>query len=436
MTAPARRELVEALRRRYAAATREAKVSILSEFTSVSGLHRKSAIRVLNAVAEPEAPLKRAGRPRLYDQAVQQGLVTLWEASDRVCGKRLKALLPVLLAALEKHGHMAVDPTVKASLLALSAATMDRLLAPTRAVASGRRKRRAPSQLHRKMPVRTFAEWGGARIGEMEMDLVAHCGPMNAGSYVSSLVMTDVVSGWTECAPVVVRSRELIVDTVERLRQALPFPLLSLDTDNGVEFVNEVLVEYCAKHGLGLTRSRPYLKNDQAWIEQKNGSVVRRMVGYAPQEIRLFQATIEQNLRLVRPDATAAELRQALDMAGALTQVEALPGAMQYRVGPSGKELSSSLRQKLSLARVYLSRAPIMLFDELGTGLDPQGVAQLEKTLAFLKGKATVIFISHQPELIQLADTLLVFDKGYLKAAGAPSALLKPRSAPVPGEAK
>ena len=189
MTAPARRELVVALRQRYAAATREEKVSILSEFTSVSGLHRKSGIRVLNVKAEPEPPIKRAGRPRLYDQAVQQGLVTLWEAADRVCGKRLKALLPVLLAALEKHGHMAVDPAVKTSLLALSAATMDRLLAPTRAVACGRRKRRAPSQLRRKMPLRTFAEWGGARIGEMEMDLVAHCGTMNAGSYVSSLVV-------------------------------------------------------------------------------------------------------------------------------------------------------------------------------------------------------------------------------------------------------
>lgn len=160
------------------------------------------------------------------------------------------------------------------------------------------------------------------------------------------------------------------------------------------------------------------------------------MVGYTPQEIRLFQTTIEQNLRLARPDASSVELRQALEMAGALAQVEALPGAMQYMVGPNGKELSSSLRQKLSLARAYLSRAPIMLFDELGAGLDPQGVAQLEKTLAFLKGKATVIFISHQPELIHLADTLLVFDKGYLKAAGAPSALLKPRSAPVSGEAK
>lgn len=149
-------------------------------------------------------------------------MVTLWEASDRVCSKRLKALLPVLVVALEKHRHLALDPNIRTQLLALSAATMDRLLAPTRLVACGRRKRRAPSQLRRKMPLRTFAEWGGARIGEMEMDLVAQCGTMNAGSYVSSLVRTDVVSGWTECAPVVVRSRELIVDTVERLRQALP----------------------------------------------------------------------------------------------------------------------------------------------------------------------------------------------------------------------
>lgn len=281
MTAPARRELVEALRQRYAAATRDEKVRILSEFTSVSGLHRKSAIRVLNAEAEAEAPLMRAGRPRIYDQAVQQVLVTLWEASDRICGKRLKALIPILLGALEKHGHMALDSAVRTSLLGLSAATMDRLLAPTRAVATGRRKRRAPSQLRRKMPLRTFADWGEARIGEMEMDLVTHSGPVPAGSFVSSLVMTDVISGWTECAPLVVRSRELVVETVERLRQALPFPLLALDTDNGSEFVNEVLVDYCAKHGIGLTRSRPYLKNDQAWIEQKNGAVVRRMVGYA-----------------------------------------------------------------------------------------------------------------------------------------------------------
>jgi len=281
MTAPARRELVEALRQRYAAATREEKVRMISEFTSVSGLHRKSAIRVLNAQAEATAPRARRGRPRLYEQAVQQALVTLWEASDRICGKRLKALLPVLLAAFEKHGHMSLDTKVRIDVLALSAATIDRLLAPTRAVACGPRKRRTPSRPRRKMPRRTFAEWGGARIGEMEMDLVAHGGAVNAGSYVSSLVLTGVVSGWTECAPLVVKSRELVVETIERVRLALPFPLVSLDTDNGTEFVNEVLVDCCAKHGIGLTRSRAYLKNDQAWIEQKNSAVVRRMAGYA-----------------------------------------------------------------------------------------------------------------------------------------------------------
>ena len=230
MTAPARRELVEALRQRYAAATREEKVRMISEFASVSGLHRKSAIRVLNAQAEGTAPLARRGRPRLYEQAVEQALATLWEASDRICGKRLKALLPVLLAAFEKHGHMSLDPKVRTDLLALSAATIDRLLAPTRAVACGPRKRRTPSRPRRKMPLRTFAEWGGARIGEMEMDLVAHCGAMNAGSYVSSLVLTDVVSGWTECAPLVVKSRELVVETIERVRLTLPFPLSSRRT--------------------------------------------------------------------------------------------------------------------------------------------------------------------------------------------------------------
>ena len=279
MTAPARRELVEALRQRYAAATREEKSRILSEFATVSGLHRKSAIRVLNAEAEL-VPAKRRGRPRVYDLAVEQALIVMWEASDRICGKRLKALLPVLAEAMEKHGHLSIDAAVKKQLLELSAATIDRLLAPTRKVAGPNRARRRPSRPKSKMPVRTFADWSDARVGEMEMDTVAHCGAANSGSYVSSLVLTDVVSGWTECAPVVVRSRELIVETVERLRQALPFALVSLDTDNGSEFVNEVLVEYCAKRGIALTRSRPYLKNDQAWIEQKNNTVVRRMVGY------------------------------------------------------------------------------------------------------------------------------------------------------------
>ena len=366
MTAPARRELVEALRQRYAAATREEKVRMISEFTSVSGLHRKSAIRVLNAQAEPAAPLPRRGRPRLYQQAVQQALVTLWEASDRICGKRLKPLLPVLLAAFEKHGHMSVDPKVKTDLLALSAATIDRLLAPTRAVACGPRKRRAPSRPRQKMPLRTFAEWGGARIGEMEMDLVAHCGAMNAGSYVSSLVLTDVVSGWTECAPVVVKSRELIVETIERVRQTLPFPLVSLDTDNGTEFVNEVLVDYCAKRGIGLTRSRPYLKNDQAWIEQKNGAVVRRMVGYArlegitaAQALARLYSSVRLFVNFFQPSFKLADKRRE----GSRVIKRYLPPATPVARLLAAESISAEIKTRLN--DIAASLDPLRLLDEI-----------------------------------------------------------------------
>jgi integrase-like protein len=418
MTALARRELVEALRQRYAAATREEKVRILSEFALVSGLHRKSAIRVLNAEAEAEASTKRAGRPRIYDQAVQQALVTLWEASDRVCGKRLKALLPTLLQALERHGHMAVDPKVKAALLTLSAATMDRLLAPTRAVACSRRKPRAQSRPKRKMPLRTFADWGEARIGEMEIDLVTHCGPVSAGSYVSSLVMTDVVSGWTECAPVVVRSRELIVETLERVRQTLPFPLVSLDTDNGVEFVNEVLVDYCAKHGIGLTRSRPYLKNDQAWIEQKNGAVVRRMVGYARLEgiaagqglarlyasTRLFVNFFQPSFKLATKHREGSRIIKRylapMTPCARLLASEGIPAEIRTRL----KDLAESLD-------------PLRLLDEIRT---------MQHHLAALaKGERTHTPIARAADLTEFLGSLaLAWKAGEVR----PTHATKPRS--------
>jgi len=168
---------------------------------------------------------------------------------------------------------------------------------------------------------------------------------------------------------------------------------------------------------------------DNVDIRQLDPIELRRMVGYAPQDTQLFRATIAQNLRLARPDATDDEVYQALDMAGGLEQILALPRGIDYRVGDNTNELPSSLKQKLSLARAYLTRAPIMVFDEPGAGLDAEGDQKFIQTLKDLKGKATVLFISHRPSHIRLADTLLVFDKGYLRAAGPPEVLLKQPSA-------
>ena len=164
---------------------------------------------------------------------------------------------------------------------------------------------------------------------------------------------------------------------------------------------------------------------DNVDLRQLDPMELRRSIGYAPQDTQLFRATIAQNLRLARPDASDDEVYQALDMAGALEQIMALPRGIEYRVGDNTNELPSSLKQKLSLARAYLTRAPIMLFDEPGAGLDDYGDQKFMAALQALKGKATVLFISHRPSHIRMADTLLVLDKGYLRAAGPPDVLLK-----------
>src|SRR5664280_1948686 len=144
-----------------------------------------------------------------------------------------------------------------------------------------RRDRATTNRVRKMVAVRTFADWEEPlRPGFMEMDLVTHCGPRAEGSFVHSLVLTDVASGWTECVALPVREQALIVEAITGLRPKLPFPLLGLDTDNDSAFMNDTLLDYCQKQGIVLTRSRAYRKNDQAWVEQKNGAIVRKLIGY------------------------------------------------------------------------------------------------------------------------------------------------------------
>ena len=277
----ARDELVAAIAGRYAQGDRAERGRILDEFAAVTGFHRKHAMRLLRAGPVTRRCGPRPGR-RIYDDAVREALIVMWEASDRICGKRLRPLLPILVEAMERHGHLQLVPEVRTRLLAISAATIDRALRDIRQQAGTATRRRSPpsAAIRRSVPVRTFDGWNDPSPGFVEADLVAHSGPVARGSFVQTLVLTDIATGWTECAPLLVREQRLLTEVLGELRKLLPFPLLGLDTDNDSVFMNETVRDYCKQAGIEFTRCRPYRKNDQAWVEQKNGAVVRRTIGY------------------------------------------------------------------------------------------------------------------------------------------------------------
>lgn len=274
-----RAELLAILGERYRRCERTGKTRILDEFVAVSGYHRKHAMRLLRSGTTTEG--KTVRRHRIYDEAVRTALIVLWEASDRVCGKRLRPLVPLLLEAMERHGHLALDPAVRVSLASMSAATMDRALKDAKAgTCAARRPGVASTILRRGIPIRTFSDWNDPAPGHVEADLVSHSGPVAKGSFAWTFVLTDVATGWTECAPLLVREQTLLTAVLGEMRALMPFPLLGFDTDNDSAFINETVRDYCAASQIAFTRCRPYRKNDQAFVEQKNGAVVRRLVGY------------------------------------------------------------------------------------------------------------------------------------------------------------
>lgn len=208
-----RLELIQAVQERYQKATKEAKQAILDEFVAVTGYHRKHAIRLLSQPRPTKSKDRR--RKRVYEEAVERALIVLWEASDRLCGKRLRSLLPILIDAMARQGHLALDAEVQRLLLAGSAVTIDRLLKPTReATRSKPRRSRINTAVRNAIPVRTFADWKDAVPGYCEADFVAHCGGNMGGRFVHSFVFTDVASGWTECIPVLVREQSVVVEAI------------------------------------------------------------------------------------------------------------------------------------------------------------------------------------------------------------------------------
>lgn len=362
-----RQALIKSVGSRYRRVTRPEKKLILDEFVRITGYHRKHAIRLLRGGGgDPMTPVRRQ-KKRVYDEAVSQALIVLWEASDRICGKRLKPLLPLLVESLTQHGHLQLDEEVESKLLRMSASTIDRLLVPAKATGESRKKRNPPA-VRSQIPVRTFADWDDPAPGFMEVDLVAHCGGSMSGRFNHTLTLTDIGSAWTECVALPVRDSSLVIRGLEALRCSMPFPLRGIDTDNGGEFVNDGLLKFCQTHGIEFTRSRPYKKNDQAWVEQKNGSVVRRIVGYGRLEglaaaeslsrlyssSRLFVNFFQPSFKLIKKERIGARVRKTYST----------PATPCTRLLSSDR-VDESAKEKLRA--VLASLDPLRLLDEIRT---------------------------------------------------------------------
>ena len=374
MSQRSKREMIEAIRPRYLKANKAGKQQILDELIATSGYHRKYAIRVLRHGAQPKG-LKKSGRRKVYQGAVVQALEQVWEIYGRICSKRLHPFLPEGVLVLERWGELSLSPAIKQLLLSMSRATIDRCLKKARFThpRHGLSTTKPGSLLKQAIPIRTFTAWEDERPGFLEIDLVAHCGATTAGTYLNTLTATDLATGWTACLALANKSQMAVSQAIGELQQDLPFPLLGLDSDNGSEFINATLLRYCQTEHITFTRSRPYQKNDQAHVEQKNWSVVRHTIGYdrleSPEELtwlrsiyadlRLYINFFQPVLKLVRKERIDGKTIRTYDQAKTpfrrVMGMEAIPLESKTRLLAQYVQLNPvTLRASIDAKLAYL----------------------------------------------------------------------------------
>ena len=277
-----RQAYLKAIRTRYRRARKKIKITILNEFCSVCGYNRKYAIRLLNQRTKTKKKRRSGPKPTYASPELLTALKRIWFASDQICSKKLKAAIPLWLPFYET-AYKTLSPETQDKLLSISAATIDRVLKPVR-VTYGRKGlsgTRPGTLLKNQIPIRTDF-WDVTQPGFMEADTVAHCGDSLVGSFVWSLTMTDILTTWTENRATWNKGAEGVLKQIKDIEAKLSFDMQGFDCDNGSEFLNWHLLRYFTGHPsvTSFTRSRPYKKNDNAHVEQKNWSHVRQLFGY------------------------------------------------------------------------------------------------------------------------------------------------------------
>jgi transposase InsO family protein len=323
MSPLARRELLVSIYARYRKAGRREKALILNSFCEATGYHRKYAIQLLAHPPEPQPKARRARAPR-YGAEAMRVLSKIWEAAGYPWSVRLKALLPDWL--LRARTHLKITPAIEQQLLAMSARTMDRGLRPFKRRLGHRLYGRTKpgSLLKHQIPLQT-SSWAESRPGFTEIDLVSHSGNAADGEFLHSLNVTDLATTWVETRAVLGKGQTGITNALAEISRDLPFPLRGIDSDNGSEFINHHLVGFCQQREIQFTRSRPYKKDDNAHIEQKNWTHVRKLLGWDRydsseallalndlycNELRLMMNLFQPTVKLASKERVGSRLRR------------------------------------------------------------------------------------------------------------------------------
>ena len=289
-----REQYLEEVRKEYVRADKQGRSQLLNEARRRTRLNRKYLIRILNGrkASAGKQPTRRT-RSRSYGVAVLSSLVEIWEIFDYPCGQRLEPALKQEVKRLRELGELRCSDTVAEQLQRISAKTIDRLLAREKQVRGLRRNRNPGVQRlnWERVPVKVAAEWDTQEVGNLQVDFVAHCGRSTGGDYIHTLSAVDIASGWWEGQAIAVRSQQETKLGLEQMRPRFPFALKEIHSDNDSAMINDLLWDWCRAAGIRMSRSRPYKKNDNAWVEQKNWTHVRKVVGY-----RRYDTTTELKL--------------------------------------------------------------------------------------------------------------------------------------------
>lgn len=360
----ARRQYLKVLQERYfMAKSRKDKSSILDEYLRNTHQNRKYAIRRIRSFSS--APKERRKRKQTYDGYVKVALAKLWEIFDYPCGQRLAPLLKIEVNRLRQLEEIFISNEVAKKLARISPATIDRKLKHQREVLHLNRKKGGPkpaSLLYKKVPIR-LTEWDTSQLGFLEIDLVIHCGSSALGCYICSLNTVEISSGWWEAESIMGKGQDPTFKALKKIRKRTPFPWKGIDSDNGPEFINYHLINYCEKENLEFTRSRPNKKNDNAYIEQKNWTHVRKVLGYfrydTDQELILMNSLYEKELRLYKNFfSPVMKLKEKQRVGGRVKRKYDTPKTPYQRLLGSG-QISNEKKKELQI--IYRSLNPAEL---------------------------------------------------------------------------